>query len=104
MLQAEREWAAGAQGHGLAVKAALDKVAPDGLETPWQWRSLTPFSSQARPVGGGAPRPAAPAARPSQAATELPPAARARLKEGVVTTFGNGQKWTLTDGVPARVQ
>ena len=37
-------------------------------------------------------------------ATELPPAALNKLKEGVVTTFSNGQKWTLRNGKPAQVQ
>jgi len=34
----------------------------------------------------------------------LPPAAKAQLKEGHVTTFANGQKWTLTNGQPKQVQ
>lgn len=34
----------------------------------------------------------------------LPAAARAALKEGKVTTFANGQAWTLRDGVPVRVR
>lgn len=34
---------------------------------------------------------------------ELPPQARAQLKEGVHTTFANGQVWTLSQGVPVRV-
>ena len=38
------------------------------------------------------------------AAAQLPPAARAALKEGQVTTFGNGQKWTLQGGQPVQVQ
>lgn len=33
-----------------------------------------------------------------------PPAALARLKEGVVTTFGNGEQWTLQNGQPVKVQ
>lgn len=48
-----------------------------------------------------APKPTAPAAASSAA---LPPAAAAKLKEGVVTQFGNGQKWTLKDGKPVQVQ
>lgn len=43
--------------------------------------------------------------RPSgQGPVSLPPAARARLKEGRVTTFGNGQRWTLQNGQPVQVQ
>lgn len=34
----------------------------------------------------------------------LPPEAQKMLKEGQVTTFGNGQKWTLKNGKPERVQ
>lgn len=34
----------------------------------------------------------------------LPAAARAALKEGKVTTFANGQAWSLRDGVPVRVR
>jgi hypothetical protein len=33
----------------------------------------------------------------------LPPQARNALKEGTVTTFGNGQRWTLKGGKPMRV-
>lgn len=36
-------------------------------------------------------------------APALPPAAVSQLKEGAVTTFGNGQKWTLTNGKPVQV-
>ena len=46
---------------------------------------------------GGAPT-------PQGGGSSLPPAARARLKEGLVTTFGNGQKWTLKNGQPEQVQ
>lgn len=38
------------------------------------------------------------------AAPDLPQAARAALKEGQITTFGNGQKWTLQGGQPVQVQ
>ena len=34
----------------------------------------------------------------------LPPAARAQLKAGHITTFGNGQKWTLENSQPKQVQ
>lgn len=109
LLQAEKEWQDGAEGHTSAVKAALDKVAPGGLETPFQWRSVVPFTnSQARPKGGAVPAaPAAAAAAPKPAqkgGEQLPAAARAKLKEGVQTTFGNGSVWMLTDGVPVRVK
>lgn len=34
----------------------------------------------------------------------IPDSARKQLKEGVTTTFGNGQRWTLQDGNPVQVQ
>lgn len=37
------------------------------------------------------------------AANRPPPAALARLKEGVITRFGNGQSWTLQGGQPVMV-
>lgn len=40
----------------------------------------------------------------SAASSNLPEAARAQLKEGHITTFANGQKWTLKDGQPEQVQ
>jgi len=33
-----------------------------------------------------------------------PAAARSKLREGTVTTFGNGQQWTLRGGKPTRVK
>ena len=38
------------------------------------------------------------------AGASLPPAARARLKEGMITTFSSGQSWTLENGQPKRVK
>ena len=50
-------------------------------------------------------------AAPSQAAPQqapatggLPPQAVSQLKEGTITTFANGQKWTIKDGKPQQVQ
>jgi hypothetical protein len=37
------------------------------------------------------------------AATQLPTQAVSQLKEGVNTTFANGQVWTLKNGQPAQV-
>ena len=37
------------------------------------------------------------------AAVTLPPEAVSKLKEGQVTTFGNGQKWTLENGNPVQI-
>lgn len=44
------------------------------------------------------------AADTSPPAPQIPPEAVKQLKEGIVTTFGNGQKWTLTNGQPTQVQ
>lgn len=40
----------------------------------------------------------------SSASTQLPAAALSQLKEGLVTTFANGQKWTLQNGQPTQVK
>ncbi len=40
----------------------------------------------------------------SQPATALPSEAVSKLKEGQVTTFGNGQRWTLRNGQPEQVR
>ena len=39
-----------------------------------------------------------------QQQTQLPPQAAAQLKEGIHTTFGNGQTWTLKNGQPNQVK
>ena len=41
---------------------------------------------------------------PPNARGNLPAAARSQLKEGHITTFANGQKWTLKNGQPEQVQ
>jgi hypothetical protein len=51
---------------------------------------------------GGAPTPA-PTPTPS-AGGGLPAAALAQLKEGEITTFRNGQQWTLENGKPKQVK
>ena len=45
-----------------------------------------------------------PSAGATAAPQGLPPEATAKLKAGVVTTFGNGQKWTIQNGQPMQVQ
>ena len=45
-----------------------------------------------------------PAPAPAPAPAALPPAALAQLKEGVVTTFANGQQWKLQNGKPVKVK
>lgn len=56
------------------------------------------------PIGGGAKPEAKSEAKGETKPTTLPPAAKAQLKEGFVTTFSNGQKWTLRNGQPEQVQ
>jgi hypothetical protein len=45
---------------------------------------------------------AAPNAKPAPAVSTTPPVSK--LKEGVATTFGNGQTWTLKNGKPVQVK
>jgi len=47
------------------------------------------------------PQQPAPAAAPQ---ADPPPQVLQTLKPGVITTFGNGQKWTIQDGKPVKVQ
>ena len=57
-----------------------------------------PTAAQATQAGADAGKTASPAA-----SDVLPPQAAQSLKEGRVTTFKNGSKWTLQDGKPTRV-
>lgn len=54
-------------------------------------------------VSYGEPPAGAAAAAPPPPSVQLPEQARARLKEGQITTFNNGQKWTLRDGQPVKI-
>lgn len=54
--------------------------------------------------GIGAPITNRPSSSIPQSSAALPAQARARLKEGVNTTFANNQVWTIVDGVPTRVK
>jgi hypothetical protein len=57
-----------------------------------------------RPGAAAAPSAPAAAATPNKpTATEPPPEAKAKLKPGIVTTFNNGQKWTLRNGKPTQI-
>jgi hypothetical protein len=108
-------------GGGLSrVQAPPPPTAPqvttDGQTALTSTPSATAGAQPARPTmtppriapTGPAPAAAPPPAAPAPAATVpgptvLPPAAMARLREGTVTTFGNGQKWTLQGGQPVQV-
>ena len=79
----------------LEVQAEASKSKGKKYETFGSWMSKRMPSS---------PAPATPAAAPAPAAQpQLPEAARKALKEGEITTFGNGQKWTLRNGEPVKV-
>lgn len=54
--------------------------------------------ARTRAMGGSSPNSAGPSSG------SLPKEAQAQLKEGVHTTFGNGQVWTLKNGQPMQVQ
>jgi hypothetical protein len=59
--------------------------------------------TEQRPTGG--PQTGGRQYQEPQAGGGLPPEAAAKLKQGVITTFGNGQKWTLDqNGQPKKVQ
>lgn len=110
LAAAEREWQGGAAGHQSAAMAAINSVAPQGFEDARAGIPLVPSKFRAKggvlpPAAGGAGAPAAATvATPPVSSSSLPAAARARLREGVVTTFGNGTRWTLQGGQPTQVQ
>lgn len=80
---------------GETLTAGEQKVYDDAIRSDPLARFL------ALTQAGGA-TPAAATAAPAAAET-LPPEAVKQLKEGVVTTFQNGQKWTLKGGKPTKV-
>lgn len=111
------DFAAGRKTLGTGEYARLVQSQERMLQKAWSdnlqniGKPPPNFRAQAeqtvRGILGGAPTPgaapAAPAAGAKPAAPALPPEARSQLKEGVVTTFGNGQKWTLRNGLPVQV-
>lgn len=84
---------------------ATDQPADGGIIAPPAPQYL---DQRGNPVGAPAPAAAAPApgvaATPKASGALLPPAAAKALKEGVPTTFANGQTWTLKAGKPSRVK
>jgi hypothetical protein len=76
------------------------------------YRSITGQGAPASPPAAPAPTAAQPSATAPAApppgkgtdASELPPQAASRLREGYETTFGNGQVWTMRSGQPVRVK
>lgn len=86
-----------------ALKASIDQLNTEmaiAKAAPEETRQgiLNRILGVKEPAATGATPPAAGATAPA-----LPDAAKAQLKEGQVTTFGNGQKWTLKNGQPAQV-
>jgi hypothetical protein len=73
------------------VKAIREEVKTElGIEPTAQPKL------SAAPATGGAPT------KPAPAVSTTPPVSK--LKEGVATTFGNGQTWTLKNGKPVQVK
>lgn len=75
------------------VEAESQNARGDGTGSTVKTPAASPSSTKSKSTP-------APAASPS---TSLPPEAAARLKEGVVTKFSNGQKWTKKNGAPVQV-
>ena len=81
-------------------RAAQQRMAPLFGPAAAQGSGTSPASPPA-----AAAATAAPASSPAPSGNALPPAARAHLKAGTVTTFGNGQQWTLDEhGQPKQVK
>lgn len=86
-------------------------LTPDEVsESKKRMRSLFGYIPQGSGTTAESPQPAAAtpapgASSPPAASANLPEAARKQLKAGHVTTFGNGQQWTLDDdGQPKQVK
>lgn len=83
---------------GLQEIMAIKKRAKDSGQPEPSMSDIRAALIRREMEGGGrTPVGAAPA-------TQLPPAALAQLKSGVVTTFANGQQWTLENGQPKQVK
>ena len=101
------------QYHGATGRSdfASRYVAPDVAQyldvAPQGGPAQTPAPG-ATPLGSRIPTPTtSPTTSASPAggnASALPPQALAQLKDGIHTTFGNGQVWTIQNGKPVRVQ
>jgi hypothetical protein len=94
-LQTERDLNAA----NNAVVLHKHRTAPAVAKTPGQIR--TPAQVPGRAPNGQAFSQGAVGGKPG--AGGIPPAALAHLVPGHVTTFGNGQKWTVENGQPRKV-
>jgi hypothetical protein len=84
------------------TEAQIMKRVNDGSSAPLSkyMKDDNPVVRPQSPKGPMPTAPGAPAAKPAA----LPPQALQLLREGQVTTFKNGTRWTLKDGKPAQVQ
>ena len=100
-------------GQAAVADAALSRTGT--LPLNWQAKYFRdhgfapiydPVTQEMQQPDGRQPARETPAGSSSSAtvAPELPAAARSALKEGVATTFGNGQKWMLHNGQPVQVK
>lgn len=79
------------QAHAAAT------APPQPMQGPTQGQGEPDADNGAQGASGGAPEPDA------DNGGGLPPQAAQHLAPGHVTTFGNGQKWTVQNGQPQRV-
>ena len=90
------------------IAANLAKADPGGFKDPVgtlnKYRSVYGLSTAQSAPAQQTPPLASNGATQAPQAQMPPPAALSRLKESVVTTFNNGQKWTIRNGQPAQVQ
>ena len=85
------------QLYNTEYNRALSRFRPTGQNAP------PPLDLKRSPAAPAAPAtPAAPAAG-ADANITLPPAALSQLKPNLVTTFANGQSWTIKNGKATRV-
>ncbi len=84
---------AGGSANDASIRAAAQR---DVAETNRKAKENSAAIAKGRPP----PYPDAPAT----AGTQLPAKAAQHLKEGVNTTFANGQTWTMKDGKPVQVK
>jgi len=115
--QTEQNFIVNSRGLVENAKAAYEKgfegtiYGPSGSE---QRKTLADIVKKAADVakkqkgnlisGVGQFNPQAAAAAGGTGTSTLPPNAIAKLKEGLITTFSNNQKWTLKNGKPEQVQ
>ena len=102
-------------GHAAVTEAAkpenAGRLPPHWLPGYYRDHGFAPIydpgTQEMRQPDGTQPARETPPAQSSQAtqpAAALPPAAASRLKPNVVTTFTNGQQWTLRNGQPVQVK